>query len=532
MIDLSYTKNKFSTTSRGRLSVDQFIIKAGSHQMESTASFALDIQKGILSIKRPLLLKSQNHFLNISQTLEDRIYMSGHIKIDFLIFLFPFMNSLGGDVDIDLNLSPVLGKLSPKGLVQLRNGFIQITSQLEPFEESALNIQVDGADFLIQSIYTKMAGGIINGKGYLKFRPSKTILNIDGKFRNVQFNSLPGIYTKSSGKIRLSGANFPYTLSIDADIEDTLIEREFAASSSNNIAINPRLLSLEESVQSFEPIQLDLKLRPKKPIRVENSIMRCLFKGDLQVKGTPADPLIFGVLKSLPGGNITFREHEFDIASSNIIYYKDKPSNPKINLRAGTLIKEQVDPDNLSNNFTLNEYRVSLSVKGRGQQPIFKLTSEPKLRESEIISLLSFGSRPGVLDSQKATNISNLARYSYYQLGGMFFQKAIEKELKHNLGLVDQFLIMPHISSKNNSIATKLIMRKKIFDRLNVSASRTILADYPEGNIKAEYQINKNVSVSGLWQDEPFVQSSDGQDRLAGGVEGTIGIDLEYQIDF
>ena len=70
-----------------------------------------------------------------------------------------------------------------------------------------------------------------------------------------------------------------------------------------------------------------------------------------------------------------------------------------------------------------------------------------------------------------------------------------------------------------------MILRKKMFNRLNLSASKTILDDYPEDDIKAEYKINKNISVVGAWKYEEPIEGSDADPN-------TIGLDLEYQLDF
>ena len=64
-----------------------------------------------------------------------------------------------------------------------------------------------------------------------------------------------------------------------------------------------------------------------------------------------------------------------------------------------------------------------------------------------------------------------------------------------------------------------------MFNRLNLSASQTILDNSPENDIKVEYEINKNISVIGFGRSENPVEGSD-IDASA------VGLDLEYQIDF
>ena len=106
----------------------------------------------------------------------------------------------------------------------------------------------------------------------------------------------------------------------------------------------------------------------------------------------------------------------------------------------------------------------------------------------------------------------------------MLFQKAIGQELKNTLG-VDQFLIVPHVNLKKNTTSTKLILRKKMFKKLNVSASQTILGENPERDVKVEYKVNKNISVVGFWKNEDPLEGSDLK-------ANALGFDLEYQVDF
>ena len=262
-----------------------------------------------------------------------------------------------------------------------------------------------------------------------------------------------------------------------ANIKNAKIEKEFIANESNQVRLSQRLSLLEDNKKSFEPIQLDIGLLLTDPVRIENSTIKSSFTcKQVKIKGSPLHPLISGKMMALPGGTITFRDHEFEILSSSISYWSDKPSNPLIDLRAQTFVGEERGNDEFR-----NEYNILLGVKGRGSAPVFTLASTPSMTEKEIVSILAFGARSMAFESGSV--MDNIAKYSYYHLGPALFQRAIGRELKDNLG-VDQFLIVPHISAKDNTTSTKLILRKKMFNRLDLSASQTILDNSPESDIK------------------------------------------------
>ena len=532
-IKLSYKKNYFLKSVTGAISIDNFHLEANSYKLASKWPFTIELKEGILQVSN-ILLESGEDNLHIIQSEKGKINLSGNIKLDFFIFLFPFMRMWEGDVMANLDIKPELFDLSFQGQMSVKNGFIQLNSNIDPFEEIYSDIKFENRIIIFQSLYAKMGGGSLKGKGSVSFPMDGYIpVNLTGSFTQVQFSSLPGIYTRGSGQLFLTGKNTPYILGITADIEDTRIEKEFISDKSNKVEVNPRLFFLKESKESFTPIRMQFNLYCREPIEIENSTMKSSFIGKIKVVGDPLNPLLSGKLKALSGGTIIFRDHEFDILSSQITYFNDRPSNPVIDLRAKTIVQEERDitdssitdssseRGNVVSGFS-NEYSILLRVKGKGEAPVFTLTSTPTVTESEIVSLLAFGARS--VNFEQGNMINNIAKYSYYQLGPVLFQKAIGRELKDTLG-VDQFLIIPHISSKTNSTSTKVILRKKMFNRLNLSASKTVLDDYPEDDIKAEYKINKNISIVGAWKYEEPIEGSDADPN-------TIGLDLEYQLDF
>ncbi len=518
-VHLSYQRDQFFKSATGHIKINKLFVHANSYDLTNQAPFSIDLKNGHIQTGS-IVLKSGEDTLHIIQQEKDQISVSGNAKLDFFIFLFPFMRTWEGNINTDISLTARLSQLSPTGFLKIRNGVVQIHPRIEPFEELSSHIKIENNKLIFQSLRTKIGGGALQANGDLSFfNPAKPQVNIKGFFKRVQFDSLQGIRTNGSGRISLTGSGFPYTLGITADMENSIIEKEFISKRPDQVQISPRLFPLEENKESFSPVKMSFNFRLKKPLRIENSTMKSDFIGKMRITGSPLRPSLSGVLKSLPGGKINFRDREFDIQFSRISYSHDKPSNPLINLRANTLLQENNETTNFS-----NEYKILLRVKGRGSAPVFRLTSTPAMTENEIVSLLTFGAR--AVKFEPGNPLNNIAKYSYYHLGPVLFQKAIGQELTDTLGLVDQFLIVPHISSKTNTTATKLIVRKRMFNRLNLSSSHTLLDETRESDVRAKYKINKNISLIGLWENETSEQ--DNKDKNP----NTIGLDLEYQLDF
>ena len=523
-LDLAYKRDLWARTITGVIKADTFSLSTPSEQLKNQEPLSLTFNKGFMQLE-PFALKSENHFLNFKQ--DQNIHISGDLKLDFLIFLFPFMETWEGDLKIDLSLEPKLFAPAVIGEVALQKGFIQLNDHIDPFEESDLLAHIKNRHINIPSLYTKLGGGEIKGQGNLFWSHRKT-LHVDMKagFKDVIFSSIPGIFARGEGELFLNGEDFPYTLSMNTKLKSLRIEKEFETKSSTSIQLSQRLLALQENKDKIGPLKLKLNLFPQSAIQVENSTMKTEWKGNIKVTGPPENPLLTGTLRASPEGLIRFRDHDFNLTSAQIRYDRSLPSNPIINLSARSSIREEQGAS--SNGETgaeafSNEYQVRLRVRGSGQTPRFRLSTTPPLSEKEIVSLLAFGVRS--IKFEPGNPLNNITRYSYSHFGPALFQKAIGRELKNTLGVVDQFLIIPYISSKTSAPTTRLIVRKTMFNRLDLSSSHTLLDEERESDIKAKYKINNNVSLIGLWQNESLEEGRDDENN-------TFGLNLEYQIDF
>ena len=394
-LDIVYKRQQLMQSINGHIEVKKVDMQANTHKISTALPFSIQLEKGKLQMDS-IILQSGAQVLNILQDQSSKmIYVNGGLKTDFLAFLFPFMLELNGDIETKMSLKPHLSNLDTSGWIKLYNSTIHLHSDLDPFEKVRSDMAIDKDKLSILFYSAQYGGGTLSGKGELQFKGSgHTPVSVDGSFTNVQFNSIAGINARGSGQIQLKGDDFPYTLGINGELTETKIDKEFASGIEVQTEdITSKWQAIKKSKEDFEPIWMNLNMSLKNPVQVENSTIKSGFDGSIKITGYPSDPILSGQLTGVLGGSVIFRDHEFEILSAQVNYINSKLDQPQIDLIARSVIQEQSSTGDFS-----EEYNILLSVKGKGEQADFTLTSTPELTKDEIVSLMAFGTRSAAFE--------------------------------------------------------------------------------------------------------------------------------------
>ena len=109
--------------------------------------------------------------MKITQNEQNSIDIKGDIKLDFFIFLFPFMRAWEGNLKLDLNVASHVSRFFPTGDMRLENGFIQLNTEIDPFEEVYSDIQLEQRKLIFSVFLCKDGGrGFAGGRGYSLFK--------------------------------------------------------------------------------------------------------------------------------------------------------------------------------------------------------------------------------------------------------------------------------------------------------------------------------------------------------------------------
>jgi autotransporter translocation and assembly factor TamB len=122
-------------------------------------------------------------------------------------------------------------------------------------------------------------------------------------------------------------------------------------------------------------LSLDLKLKYRLPLTVDNNIGLLEIQPDLTVKGSLDQPVILGEAR-IDSGEVLFQRTPFAVEKGAIIFTNPYKTEPRIDLTASTAIRQ---------------WKIYLKATGTPEQLEIELTSDPHEEQGDILSLLVFG---------------------------------------------------------------------------------------------------------------------------------------------
>lgn len=138
-----------------------------------------------------------------------------------------------------------------------------------------------------------------------------------------------------------------------------------------------------------KPLRLDLAVKVSDQVFVEGMGLDSEWRGNLEIGGTTATPLIAGRL-DLVRGTYEFAGRNFDLDSGQILFQGTSPPNPLLNIVA---------------THALDGTTVTITIEGTARKPRITFSSSPSLPQDEILSRILFG-----------TSITNLSAPEALQL--------------------------------------------------------------------------------------------------------------------
>lgn len=523
-------------SSNGIARIDEFLIRRGTLELSSKKPMKLVFDRGKVSAE-DFLLDGQNSFLKLEShhSTEEKLNASLNGKMDLalLSLLTPFLEDLRGPMSFSISFQGPL--LSPQiiGSAYIEDGNLKLKEFPHPFEKIKADILFNQKNILINALKSNLAGGELSGDGRIRLESLNEVpINIRAQFRDVRLNFPQGIESQGFGQLTLTGDFFPYLLSLNYNVTQSLVSMEFTGNNQGSNEIKPStFLPKFLTEERFQPLELNLDLEMLKPVQIKNSRAEAQVKGNLSVKGTPDAPRLTGTLTPLPGGTLKFRENQFEILTGFVEFNQDPPDNPTIYLSSQARVTEVVYLQNGGiQREVQNDYDIRLLAQGKAKNPRLTLESQPPLSDREIVSLLALGMtsttvgegyRQGDQQSAAAPGVIGT------QLGAQLFESQLGKQFKDRLGV--DVKIGTSFNTDENASFPKVTFSKQWTPKFEASASRTIEPN-PTSDVKLEYKFNRNASVIGFWEGKQEDASQQSLNRQSD--ESKVGLDLEYRIEF
>lgn len=500
----------------GFLDIKELKIQHGLNQSGYADPFYMEFNKGKFSFRgSSLKWKTNQNEMTVTKINSNSSRLSGIMGLEVFSLFFPQIKNIGGYLQADLKIKNNLNHFSPEGLFEVENGMINISSHINPFQSVELTGHLKSQVMRIDRLTALTPlGGSVNASGLIDFsEPDLLPMDI-----SAQLNDKVAVYISDKihgvgyGSIKIYGDKTPYTLSGAFNIRTGSFKQEFDSTEEKEALLEPDL-------DRVYPFYWNLKLRFDNPFPIENTLFSSLITGTLHLTGNFLNPNASGQITFIPGGNFYIRDYDFEIASGRLNYNSQSIYKPQLQI-IGTTQFEEAQYDNERE--ITNQYNITADITGTPSNFQFELSSQPALSESEILSMMALGTRSigdssiGLSPARIAQ--SQVARYSYAQIGAVLFQDIFGRELNKSLGLRLSFT--PYMSISKNKPSNKIGIHKRWFEKMNTSIGSV---ERDHDSFKVEYMLSPAFSLLGIWEKKETLN----QDQT-----NTLGVEFEYKLDF
>ena len=226
----------------------------------------------------------------------------------------------------------------------------------------------------------------------------------------------------------------------------------------------------------IEKTDLDVTVKHRLPLKVDNNIARLTVEPDIAVKGTVGNPVLLGEART-HSGEVQFQGTTFQVETGIISFNNPYKTEPHIDITAVTTVKQ---------------WRIHLVISGTPDQLEVTLTSDPYEEQGDILSLLVFGK------TTRDMNAAAGASQSPAQiLAGFLADKAAEN-IKHATGLDIVEISAQGNTDEENATGGRITVGSRLTDRLSFKYSIKSGKDGVVQENASEYRLTENVTVSGF----------------------------------
>jgi len=503
----------------GEGNIEQFQLKRGTLLLQNKKTMRLTMQNGVTSLNDFSLHGAQSFIeLKGHDFTRDRlnVRLDGKVNLRLLQIFVPFLEEFSGQATIGIDIAGKIETPEILGTATVENGYVKVKGFPHPFQRIHSDIEFSQSKIIINAFNGTLAGGIFSGDGTIVLAGLRNIpVNIKAHLDNVSLNVPDKVHTNGSGDLTFSGNWFPYTLAGTYHVNSGLMDMELTEGTGTNRLKQSSYLPKVILQSAFEPLLLDLNVILDHPLQVKNSMMEGSVSGQIQVKGLPDQPILYGKVTAEKGTKIIFRDKTFEVQAGNVQFTGQQEINPEVYATAFSRI---------------NEYDINIVVQGTAKDPIVRLSSTPPLSQPDIVSLIALGiiSQNNVLERQAET--SRQQDTSNVQLGAAVFSNLKPvKDLQEQFG-VDFQVSSTYDDTRNTSTQT-ITLSKKLSERLKASASR-LTGQTDATAFRLQYSLTPSVSAIGSYENRQVQDQSLLQTGQANLYESILGLDLEFKKEF
>jgi translocation and assembly module TamB len=454
---------------RGDLTIPTLTANYRSLQLGTTAPIHVDYANSVITVQPAEIQGSET-----SLRFQGRIPLAGNVAPTFtakgsvdlrvLQIAVPDLRS-SGTVSLDVHssgtsqLSNISGQVGLKDVVVIEPG--------APLGVENLNgsLDIDNQRVRFSNLSGQVGGGTLTATGSMTYRPNVQFnLALQGKSVRIRYPS--GIRTVLDGNLALTGTRDASTLSGRVLIDSLSFTPDF------DLAKFADQFGSESSTPAApgfaDTVRLALAVQSEDNLSANSSQVSVAGRVNLRVGGTAAEPIITG-RSDLTAGELFYRNVRYQLQRGIITFDNPNETDPVLNVSVIS---------------TVEQYNLTLNVRGPFDKLTTSYVSDPPLATADIINLLATGQTTGQSAASQSTD-SIIASQTASQLTG-----GVQR-----LAGLSSLQIDPLIGGNNSNPSARIAVQQRVTKNFLFTFSTDVSQPGSEV-VQGDYQINPRWSVS------------------------------------
>ena len=384
-----------------------------------------------------------------------------------------------GTLSLDVHASGTAAQPQVQGQVQLKD--IAYSTPTTPLGVQKLNgtLDITNDRLQISDLQGEVGGGEVSLGGSIVYRPELQF-DVSMQSKHVRLRYPEGIRTVLEGNLVLSGTRNASTLNGHMLIDNLSFTPEFDLaqfSSQFGGATVPPEPGLADT------IKVAVSVQSKGSLSASSSQLSIEGQVNLQVGGTVADPVITG-RTYLTSGELFYRNVRYQLQQGIITFQNPSQTEPVLNVSATA---------------TVEQYNLTLTLRGPFDRLNTTYTSDPPLATADIINLIANGTTTQEASAAGQSTDSMIASQVASRVTG---------SIQHLAG-ISSLQIDPLLGGNNQNPSARVAIQQRVSKNFLFTFS-TDLSEPGTEVVQGEYQLNKHWSVS-VTRDEVGGISVDGK---------------------
>jgi translocation and assembly module TamB len=403
----------------------------------------------------------------------------GSVDVRILRIADPDLQS-SGTLSLDIRASGTAQNPAVQGQVHLQD--VALSTPAAPLGVQKLNgtLDISNNSLQISKLEGEMGGGQVSLGGSISYKPNLQF-NVSVQSKSVRLRYPTGVRAVLDGNLVLSGTSDASTLSGRVLVDTLSFTPDFDLSkfsdqfNENSVPAQPGLA---------DSIRLAVGLQSKSNLSATSSQVSIEGQVNLQVVGTAANPVIIG-RTDLTSGELFYRNARYQLQRGIITFDNPNETEPVLNVSVTT---------------TVEQYKLTIMLRGPFDKLTTSYTSDPPLATADIINLIASGQTTQEAAASGQTTDSMIASQVASQVTG---------GIQHLAG-ISALQIDPTLGGSQNPSA-RVAMQQRVTKNFLFTFSTDLSLPGSE-IVQGDYQINNRWSMS-VTRDEVGGISVDGKYR-------------------